>query len=431
MTVNHYNYIVNPFNDNNFLCKSWNPTKATYGCGVPPAALQPGAATDGISQETYYPLTGRTVLTSTDEYTYNAQHQSTMTTVNYEYDNNYQLNHTYYNNSKGEKIETYYYYPYNYSISTGAVSVMNAPGSNIIAPVLSTETYINKSNVSYLIGSTSTDFGFISNGDIKPRATYAFQNSQPVAAGSLQPFNFNSVVRDPAYFKRVGLYDYDINGNLVQTLSGGNKLTSTLYDYDGRFAAASVANASYNDIGYTSFEAEGGKPGSWVNTTAIISDDARTGSRCFNLSDPSNTTGNYFGFSGLNSSLTYIVSFWGKNSSACINGYAGTANTISTCQGISGWIQGATVNGWTYYEKQVSGIDKISVSGTGLVDEFRIYPVGAQMTTTTYAPLTGKTSECDVSGRVTYYLYDDLGRLIKVSDDGRNVIRTYEYNYKQ
>jgi hypothetical protein len=301
-------------------------------------------------------------------------------------------------------------------------------GSNIVSPIVSAETYITKDGMKYLMDATTTDFGFIGNGDIKPRKTYAFQSVEPFTT---TPFNCGSLVRDPDNIKQIALFDYDSSGNLVQTLSGGNKLTSTLYDYNGKLATASVANASYNDIGYTSFEAEGGKPGSWVNTTAVVADDARTGSNCFNLSDPSNSTGNYFGFGGLNSSLSYIVSFWGKSSSACIKGYTGVTNTVNTCQGASGWVQGATVNGWTYYEKQVSGIDKISMSGTGLVDEFRVYPAGAQMTTTTYAPLIGKTSECDVSGRVTYYLYDDLGRLIKVGDDGRNVIRTYEYNYKQ
>jgi len=428
-TVNHYQFTVNATADPNFLSRSWAAIKKEYACDL--IAFSFGYY-DMISQESYYPLTGHTALTSTDEKTFNSAQSQTTATSYYEYDQNFQLKHQYTFNSKGEKIDKYFYHPYDYASVSPVFSTMSA--SNVVEPVLSTENYITKADGNmYMTSAVSTDFGFIANGDIKPRALYSFQSVQPLSKNALQPFNVNSVVRDPAYFKQTALFDYDVNGNVVQSLTGGNKVLSAIYDYDGRISTATVSNASFNDIGYSSFEAEGGKSGSWVNTAAIINDDARTGNHSFNLSDPSNsnlTTGN-FGFGGLNSGLTYIVSFWGKNGSACVNGYAGATNTVSTCQGGSGWTPGATVNGWTYYEVKVSGVDKVSMSGTGLVDEFRLYPAGAQMKTTTYAPLIGKTSECDASGRVVYYLYDDLGRLIKVSDDQRNVIRTYEYNYKQ
>jgi YD repeat-containing protein len=57
--------------------------------------------------------------------------------------------------------------------------------------------------------------------------------------------------------------------------------------------------------------------------------------------------------------------------------------------------------------------------------------VEARMTTTTYNPLVGKTAECDENGRITYYEYDDLGRLKLLRDQDRNVVKTFEYNYKQ
>jgi len=426
-TVNQYNFIVGSLTDNNFLSKSWKATGDEYACNFQSF----NAATTNISQETYYPLVGHTELLAANEYTFNSAGQSTVLTTHYDYDNNYQLHHQYSNNSKGEKIETYFYHPYDYSAAPGGIAHMNDPSVNMLSPVISSETYINKSNGVYLIDGSITDFDNFSNGDIKPKVTYAFQNDQPLAGGSLSPFNTSDVLRDPTRFRQVSAYGYDNFGNMVQTVTGGNKIVSNIYDYDGKLVVASATNASYNDIDYTSFEAEGGKRYSWMNTAAIITSDARTGGKAFNLSDPSNPGAGYFGFGGLNSSLTYIVSYWSKNGSACINGSLAGQGTVSTCQGSGGWKQGATVNGWTYYEVQVTNVDKIGASGTGLIDEFRIYPVGAQMSTTTWSPLLGKTSECDVSGKVTYYLYDELGRLVKVSDDQRNVIRTYEYNYKQ
>jgi YD repeat-containing protein len=51
------------------------------------------------------------------------------------------------------------------------------------------------------------------------------------------------------------------------------------------------------------------------------------------------------------------------------------------------------------------------------------------MTTYTYDPLVGMTSQCDVANRITYYEYDEMGRLKDVKDQDGNVIKTYDYHY--
>jgi YD repeat-containing protein len=55
----------------------------------------------------------------------------------------------------------------------------------------------------------------------------------------------------------------------------------------------------------------------------------------------------------------------------------------------------------------------------------------AQITTYTYKPLIGITSQTDARGVVTRYEYDGFGRLIKVSDQNGKIIKQLEYNYKQ
>lgn len=427
-TRNQYRFIVNNVGDPNFLSRSWAATTYTYSCTL--TWQGPGTQNSNIQQEEYYPMTGHTELVRTDEVLYNSAQQTATSTVLYSYDQDLQLKFKYTTNSKGDSLETVYYHPYDYPTAQGAISTMI--NSNILDPVLSAETFIKKSDQNqYMTGCVNTDYDVFSNGDIKPKATYTFQNPYPLLYSNLQPFDLAHVQRDANYIKQTAIYDYDNYGNLVQTIGSGNKIVSNIYDYNGKFVVASATNASYADIGYSSFEAQGGKPGSWINTAAIYAGDARTGSNCYNLSDPSTAKSGYFGFSGMNSGLLYIVSFWSKNGTPCLTGSRGGQTTVSTCQGSTGWTQGATINGWTYYEVQLNNIDQVSVSGTGLIDEFRVYPVGAQMNTVTYSPLIGKTSECDASGRVTYYSYDDLGRLVKVSDDQRNTIRTYEYNYQQ
>jgi YD repeat-containing protein len=151
------------------------------------------------------------------------------------------------------------------------------------------------------------------------------------------------------------------------------------------------------------------------------------------MADPTAITGGYsYGLgqgsiimSGLSAATTYVVSYWSNTGSS----YSVT--------GSMGFTQGKTIaiNGgsWTYFEHTVTGTPTVSVSsasGTGNIDELRLYPQGSQMTTYTYSPLMGMTSQCDVDSRVTYYTYDALGRLRYIRDQDGNIIKTYQYHYQ-
>jgi YD repeat-containing protein len=54
---------------------------------------------------------------------------------------------------------------------------------------------------------------------------------------------------------------------------------------------------------------------------------------------------------------------------------------------------------------------------------------GAFVTTYTYKPLIGITSETDVRGRTTFYEYDSFNRLSLIRDQDQNILKKICYNY--
>jgi hypothetical protein len=220
----------------------------------------------------------------------------------------------------------------------------------------------------------------------------------------------NRISKDSRYVDE-SIYNFS-KGNPMQVLSRDGVSNSFIWDYLNTQPIAKVTNAGQSDIAYTSFEADG--QGNWSFTATQVADaSAQTGAKVYPLSTSYPITK-----SGLNSNTTYVVSYWSKT---------GSSYSVSGSNSVK---QGKTINGWTFFEHTASGNATITVSGTGSLDELRLYPSTAQMTTYTYMPLVGITSQCDIDNRISYYQYDLLGRLKLVKDQDGNIIKTIKYNYK-
>ena len=64
------------------------------------------------------------------------------------------------------------------------------------------------------------------------------------------------------------------------------------------------------------------------------------------------------------------------------------------------------------------------------LDEVRVYPANAQLTTYTYDPLYGVTSITDPNNMTGYYEYDAFGRLALIRDNEKKILKTFQYNYR-
>jgi YD repeat-containing protein len=229
----------------------------------------------------------------------------------------------------------------------------------------------------------------------------------------LLPSSVDEQVRSNSIETRYLFSQYDKYGNILQQQKAGDMFESYVWDYNSVYPIAKCSNAMVSSIAATSFEADG--TGGWTTGGTAVMTGGVTGSDFYSLNSDISR-------GGLNTSTSYVVSYWSNNGAFSVPG---------TTAGYPVKGKSVTIGGvsWTYYEHLLTGQGAVQINGSGGIDELRLYPANALMTTYTYAPLVGMTSQCDEANRITYYEYDELGRLRDVKDQDGNVIKTYDYHY--
>lgn len=291
--------------------------------------------------------------------------------------------------SKGDTLKTIYKFPDNFTGTSPYDSMLSL---NILTPTIEQDSYKN----SYFLQSQKTNYFNWGNNLIAPQ--------------TVQTQTLNN-----AADTRIQFYAYDPRGNLASVSKQNDIKITYLWNYNNSYPVAQVTNADTGSIAYTSFE--GDDKGKWSFSSAPVSSAAAlTGTMIYTLNGSNSITR-----AGLSSGATYIVSYWSSGSSYTVTG------STAVKQGKTITIGGTS---WTYYEHTVTGASSITVSGSGNIDELRLYPKDAQMKTYAYLPLVGVTAECDIDDRVTYYGYDAFGRLAVVKDQDGNIIKTVNYHYQ-
>lgn len=324
---------------------------------------------------------------------------STIGTKNY-YNDRYLLSGTRTRNSAGKTILSKSWYPSDYNDVSG-FSISALLQKNILEQPIRSEMSVDGKVIRAFVTK------YAANGI--PIEMYKYENSSLISSPTFD----KNVVLHTNYNLNANIY-YDSYGHLKQVKTGGNSINTYIWDMQTNFPIAEIKNADTASVAYTSFE--GGSLGNWNSSGMLLGNGGLTGeSHC-------SATGFSFSKTSLNSGVTYLVTYWSKNGSYSVNGtVSGWPKTLSTTI-----LNGQT---WTCYEHSVTGQTTISVSGTGAIDELRLMPSNAMMTTYTYRLIGGISSICSPNNTVTYYQYDGLNRLYLIRDKNNNILKKFCYNY--
>lgn len=297
------------------------------------------------------------------------------------------------------------FYPYEYSATSSTYKLV---GKYIKSLPVSSLSVLTKSDGSkFITGYEKTEFQ--GDASVRPLRTLTMKSNKPIPILSTKT-SFtpeedygeatSKLTADVTYNK------FDNEGKALQTTSK-ETYSSAIWDMKNKVIVAK-SNALIDDIAYTSFETN--EQGNWnYSENTFFEFTAPAGKKCFSLN------GNTITKSLLTPAITYIISYW-SNGGSCNVG------------GTSPYVTGKTINGWTYYKHKISGIQSLNITGTVLIDELRIHPENARMTTVTYEPLIGVTSESGTEGEITKYEYDSFGRLLDIKNQFGNVLKVFCYN---
>jgi hypothetical protein len=418
-----YNPIVREINSNDFLSRSYE-----VNTNVAIGAFKHNLSefnSSYLNTETYYPIQGRAELTKSIETVYNNSGGSISTETSFTYSPyNFMLRTVSKKDSKGSISGITTYYTSDYDVP-GTINQMK--DSNMIGMPVSVNMWIQDGQGApkKLVDAMVTDYEPSSNADIRPSQVFRSELAAPLVNGVPESSTYLISYKDYSWLKPQQVMIYD-NGNLAQTTRvSGNFSKSVIYGYENRLPIAEVTNATKDEIKYTSFESEDiwvRNSGGWVyGGYALTEAFCPTGKACYMLSVGPVQSGPIAPLA-----KTTIVSLWTSGSQIALN-------VESNLSQIAPSKTGPSINGWTYYEYElpIGFASAFNISGNGLLDELRLCPKNAQMMTYTYSPGIGKTSTCDDNNRITRYEYDSFGRLAKERDQFYNLLKTYEYNYKQ
>lgn len=290
-------------------------------------------------------------------------------------------------NSDGTSYYTRYKYPEDYTSSITS-SLVDA---NMLSPVLEEQVWRkNPGGDSVMISGKIVEYA-----NKRVSAIYSFESPTGISTLTNETKSgnkYNTLFSDVRYQKKIE-FSYDASGRVISQKLENNHPISYIWEHSAlpesgsvvlgkTYPIAKIENALPDKVFYSSFEDASG---------TVQSSKTGYRSRSGSFTIPVTFTGNY--------KLTY----WKKT---------GT-------------------NPWQLVIQDLVNPNNYVIDAVGsVIDEVRLYPTTAQITTYTYKVGIGLSSVNDPNNKLTYYKYDDLGRLKLIEDDKGNIISNYKYHIK-
>jgi YD repeat-containing protein len=271
--------------------------------------------------------------------------------------------------SDADTVIIKYWYPVDYNNTTDTIATLL--DKNIIAQPLKVEVHSNSKIVAGKVN--------IVNKNGSPVDVYSFETTDPVTPPAHNT-NLNSI---PAGYKKNLSLEYNqASGNIVKINPRDGLVKTYLWGHDNSHPIAEITNAAPTQVFHTSFEDNTG-----------VSGDAKTGKKYYNA-------GSYtIPVASRPSGTDLVMTFW-------------------------------YFNGTWKFQSEIPYNSTVSMSGANRLDEIRVYPRAAQMTTYTYEAGMGITSVTDPNNQTVYYEYDPFGRMVMIKDQNKHVIKNLQYHYK-
>lgn len=320
-------------------------------------------------------------------------------------------------NSKGEKELTTTRYPVDYAVTNAqspkGQSIENLQFLNMISVPVEQFTEVERAGVKKLKKALYTSY--LPSKPLTDTLFYLTDNLLPVSNYSGIAITSDGFSRLPAYKPEVIIDKYGPYNELQQQKKNNDLPLAYLYNRQRSQHVAMATNANNDQIAYSSFEADD-NGGFSMNNAAKNSAIAITGSFSYTLNASSNISKTQI--PQLPAGAHYNITYWSRNGAASVN--SADATPLLTKQG------------WTLYEHRLPNTTStVTISGSNItIDELRLFPSFAQMTTVTFNPLIGMTSKCDVNNKITYYEYDEFVRLLRIRDIDRNLVKQFEYRFQ-
>lgn len=442
-TINGYEFVETTVNDVNFRSIKFDVSSMYAGKrDLTPSAYQQYI---NLQWDAYYFNPGRAQVSKTTIKNYDGEMATKET--NYSYNtSNFQLESSNTKMSDGTVSGQTIFYP---TVTTTDVPITKLKNANVLNVPIAQMSWMKDSeaaSVKKLKAASATIFQEVLGFGIKPFKIYASELSQP-AVSTIQDSYLPENIGSYSILKLKKTISYNEYLPIQQTENEG-MTSSTIYGYNKRFPIATATNAVYTDVGASSFETAG-EGGFAYNTENVSADYALTGKNCFVFPAAAQAS---VSKTGLNTGKEYMITFWlqpayGGNG-VPLNDYVPIININNQTSGgypvtyTNPQLVAYSGKGWFLYAAKVQGAHTVKIinfkSGVPYsnpdyafptkIDEVRICPIDAAMTTRTWDPLFGKTSETDPNNKTTFYDYDGSARVRLVRDMDGNILKKTCYN---